>query len=50
MSYNSKLSVGVTIDEALVPHSKLPAAKLIEYFEDELELLSHSANGHNNFV
>jgi len=33
----SKLSIGVGIDEGLVPKSRLPASKMVEYMIQEFE-------------
>jgi len=43
MSYNSKLRVIVNIDEGLVPESQLPASKLIEYMNQEFQVLRLAA-------
>jgi len=42
-SYNGIMRVAVGIDEGLVPQSKLPAKKLIQYFMDHLEVLREEA-------
>ncbi len=43
IGYNGMMRVGVGIDEGIVPQSKLPAKKLIQYFLDHMDILRKEA-------
>ena len=43
MSYNYKLNIVVGIDEGLVPESKLPAIKMLNYMVEEQQTLKLAA-------
>ena len=43
LSYNGKMTIIVGVDEGIVPESKLPATKLVQYMIEELAHLKKEA-------